>query len=217
MAEVLHEAFLMVNAIPTFFLILSLLYWLIVILGLIDMNMLDFEVETPEAEVEIDVDVDADVETEVSISWMNNILTFFNIGKVPFMIFFTFFALSCWVASILMNYYVNPMNSFFFSLLLFIPNFISSLFVAKFVTIPFVKIFEKLADESLALKNAVGKKCIVIIPVSPNKMGQAEIKDNGTVLRINAISDSHSFEKGSEALVIDFIKEKNQYLIETYN
>jgi len=206
MIQVYEAAFSTVNIVPSFLLLLCLLYWLIVILGMIDMNVLDFDVETPEA----------DVDGEISIAWMNNVLSFFNIGKVPFMVFLTFFSLSLWVVSIMLNYYVNYTNAVWFSVLLLIPNFLGSLFVAKFTTYPFVKMFAKLENDADNIKNAIGKECIITLPTGPEKIGQAEINKEGTVLKINVISEEMTLQKGEKALVIDFRKEKNLYLVEAY-
>ncbi|RMG67737.1 MAG: hypothetical protein D6722_12680, partial [Bacteroidetes bacterium] len=87
---------------------LMVVYWLTVIIGAIDLDFLDFDVD-----VDTDVDVDAEVDTEVEVDgeadgaggvsgagWFLTTASFFNLGSVPFMIFMSFLCLSLWVGSV---------------------------------------------------------------------------------------------------------------------
>lgn len=50
------------NIIPTALVVFVLLYWLVVILGAIDIDFFDFDV---------DPDAEADVDGEISVTWLN--------------------------------------------------------------------------------------------------------------------------------------------------
>ena len=92
MNELLHAAVAPPNLLPTGLLVFVLLYWLTVILGLIDFKSLDLEVA---------VDADSDLELgpdttdghlghhagEAGVSFLNHALAFFNLGRVPLMVF----------------------------------------------------------------------------------------------------------------------------------
>ncbi len=88
MTELLAFAFSGVNIIPTILLIFTILYWLIVIVGVIDIDALDF-----------DFDVDGDVELE----GLASVLSFFNIGHMPLMVFITFFTIPLWMVTLITN------------------------------------------------------------------------------------------------------------------
>jgi hypothetical protein len=81
MNELLNLIFNGANAIPTGLLLFIFLYWIIVIIGLVDTEFLDFDLDIDgEPEFEIEGGVSGDV------SWLNNVLSFFNLGRIPFMI-----------------------------------------------------------------------------------------------------------------------------------
>ncbi|MDX5347535.1 MAG: hypothetical protein LPK19_09840, partial [Hymenobacteraceae bacterium] len=131
--ELFEAAFASVNIIPTALLVFVLIYWVAVILGLLDIDLFNLEIE-------VDTELDVDADGAGSIVWLNSVLAFFNLGRVPFMLFVTFVAVPFWAFSILLNYYVT--YSFpWIGFLLLIPAFIGSLFVSKILTTPFVKMF----------------------------------------------------------------------------
>lgn len=223
MKELFEAAFSGLNIIPTGLLIFALLYWLVVMLGFVHVDAIDLDV---------DVDSDTDAHTVLlsdmhgdgnhgnvaqqaaySISWFNHVLAFFNLGQIPLMLFLSFLALPMWVISILINHYLGN-TSFLFSLLLLIPNFVVSLFIAKVLTTPFVKVFSYLYKDP-DQEVVVGKVCTVLLPASHEKVGQAVVKNNGTVLMLNVkTAEGIQLDKGSNALVISFQKDKNCYLIQ---
>ncbi|MBJ6118115.1 DUF1449 family protein [Pontibacter sp. BT310] len=207
MSELLQAAFSSVNIIPTAFLVFVLLYWLSVIFGFLDLDFLNTDVE---AEVEVDVDGIS------SVSWLNSALAFFNLGKVPLMVFLTFWALPLWVISILANHYLNN-NYELLGLMYLIPSLIVSLFVAKVLTAPFVKIFAALEKEHDSSATIIGQVCTVILPADTMELGQATVKTSGSPLLLNVkTTQGRSLKKGETALVIEYNTENKYYLIEPY-
>ena len=93
MKEIIEAAFSPVNIIPTILLLFVLFYWIIVIVGVINMDFLDVDVDM-DADIDLDVDVDADIDVDTdmdidahtdidpgaSISWLNHVLVFFGLG-----------------------------------------------------------------------------------------------------------------------------------------
>jgi len=217
MKEVFDLSFSLVNLIPSALLVFILIYWLSVIVGVIDLNFFDIDVD-----VHADFDVDAGhvdalaADTQISVGWLNAVLAFFNLGYVPFMVFLSFVILPMWLISVVLNYYIGN-NSFLIGLVLLIPNFIFSLFIAKFATIPFIKIFKKLDNEMKTNENLIGKTCEVVLPVSSKKIGQVEVMHNNSPIRLNAITVAGvELLKGETALVIDYLEDKQVYLVEPY-
>lgn len=213
MIELLNASLSAVNIIPTILLAFILIYWLTVIIGVIDLDTLDFDLDI---DVDADVDVDIDVDADLNVHGLTSVLSFFNIGHMPFMIFLSFLVMPMWVMSVWANHLVGN-SSFWLSLAILIPIIIVSLFVAKILTTPFAKFYMKLRKEDEAV-NPIGKRCKILLTVKGDSIGQAEIKVDGTSILINAMANKGiEIQKGETALVIKHITDKNYYLIEPYN
>jgi hypothetical protein len=206
MTELLEASFSSVTIIPTAFLVFVLLYWVAVIFGLLDLDFLDIELEK---------DVSADGVS--SVAWLNNVFAFFNLGKVPFMIFLTFLVLPFWALSILANYYLNN-DSALLGIAYLLPAFIGALFISKFLTIPFVKIFAAMEIEHESTASIIGQVCTVLLPASTAELGQASVKTKGAPLLLNVKTTAgFNLNKGEMGLVVEYNTENNYYLIEPYN
>lgn len=208
MTELLQTATAAPNIIPTALLAFVLLYWLSVIIGLADLDLFHFQVET-----EIGSDGPGG---ETSVAWLNNVLGFFNMGKVPFMVFMSFLALPLWTISILDSYYLSflPQSILF---LLLIPALFFSLFIAKILTAPFVKMFAALEKEHDSSITIIGQVCTVLLPASEVAIGQAAIKTGGAPLILNVkTTNNRELKKGETGLVIDYKPDRNYYIVEPY-
>src|SRR5690606_23128689 len=122
-----HHAFSPQNLLATFILSFCIVYWLIVIVGAIDVDMIDFDVDV---DTDVDVDVDGGDAGESGVAWLNQVLAFFNLGRVPFMVWLTIVAIPLWVGSIIVSFLVQN-YSFLISLLYCIPLVIGSMILAK--------------------------------------------------------------------------------------
>lgn len=208
MKETFEASFSIVNAIPTFLLVLIMIYWITVIIGV-------FNIET--FDIDSDADTDVDVNAGDSLIWLNSALSFFNLGKIPLMIILSFFSLSLWVISILMNYYLNNL-SVLLSLVYLIPSIFVSAMITKVLTTPFVRLFAKAAGDIQNNKTLTGKICTVTLGATHEQFGQAKILIEGSSFIINVLSTEKGTElfKGETCLIIDYITEKKLYLIEPY-
>ncbi|WP_170061847.1 hypothetical protein [Hymenobacter chitinivorans] len=194
--------------LATGLLIFVLLYWLTVILGLLDFKTLDLHVEGGH-----DVPHDA----ALSVSWLNHALAFFNLGRVPLMVFLSFVALPLWAGSILLNYYAHN-TSWLLGLAFLLPLLVGSLLVAKVLTTPFVRLFATLEQDQAGATNPIGKVCTVLLPASQHHLGQAVVRTNGDTLMLNVkVASDAELLKGDTALVIDYSATGRCYLIEPYD
>ena len=205
MFELLQAAVSPPNLPPTALLVFVLLYWLTVIVGLLDVSSLD-----------LDIEVEADTD-HLSADWLNGALAFFNLGRIPLMVFLSFVALPFWAGSILANYYTGN-TSFLLGLIFLLPLFIGSLLLAKFLTLPFVKLFAVLEKDHGMGAVVIGKVCTILLPATAEKLGQAAVRIDGAPLMLNvkAASAAAELRKGDTALVIDFDAQRQVYLIEPY-
>lgn len=220
MKEILLESLNYANIVPTGFLAFTLVYWVIVLVGLLDMNTLDLDVNV-DADIDVDINTDIDVDSGLSasdsISWFNNVLIFFNLQHVPLMVFFTLWFLPTWFITINLNHFFEN-EAFVTSLAFLLPALFVSLFVAKLATMPIAKLFKNM-DADHEITDPIGKIAEVRIPIMNNKLGQATIHDlNGNVVNVNIIAQKNlEILKGSKVLILQYVERERAFLVETYN
>jgi hypothetical protein len=178
---------------------LTLLYWLVVIVGGIEHNILD-------AHFDLHTDIDADSE-----GIAEGILVFLNLRDVPIMLLFSFITLFWWAIVICLQLSFNL--TAFLSGIIQIPAIILAAFMTKAITSPFRKFFRELKGIAQPVQ-IVNKACRLITDVQPGRIGQAEIERNGASILINVKSvDGTIIHKGDDAFVVHFDKEKDLFEI----
>ncbi|MBN2663050.1 MAG: DUF1449 family protein [Bacteroidales bacterium] len=234
MVELFKYSFSLSNIIPSVFLVLILIYWGTVFIGLLDLSSFDFDIDT-HVDIDVDVDTHIDIDTHVETgsefdmnsevdasghigepNFFIKSLQFFNIGKIPFMVFLSILSLPLWTITILTNYYLG-IEKFFISLLMFIPALIVSMFLAKFISNPIAKMFKKIDAHSGVPEKFKGKTAFVRITLSEDSDGQIEIVRNGATAYLTARSISGTIETGQEVLIIDYLEEEKYFIVEPYN
>lgn len=210
MTELLQAAVLPPNLVATGLLVFVLLYWLTVIVGLLDFKTADLHLGG-----HTDLPADAGHLPGPHTDWLNGALAFFNLGRVPLMLFLSFVALPLWVGSILTNYYTGN-TSLLRGLVFLLPLLVASLFVAKVLTQPFVRLFAALEKDHDGGAVALGKVCTVLLPATADHLGQAAVRIDGAPLMLNVRTTGAPLAKGETALVIDYDTPRRCYLIEPY-
>lgn len=197
------------NFIVTLLFLVIVLYWLVVLFGAIDFDVIDFDLD-------VDVDADADVDGNSSnIFGLNKVLTFFNLGKIPFMVFLTFLVIPWWFATVIINHFFG-FTSFVPGLLVLIPAFFGSLFVAKILTTPFVKIFAAL-DKGNVEQDILGTIGEVHIRATEERTGQGEFKLGGAFLNLKIRSKSGELNVGEKVMITNDKMKGEYYIVERYN
>jgi len=203
-----------INLFLTGLLAICLLYWLLVIIGGIGVDSLDFDFD-----VDVDLDIDADVDSELNVSGGSGFLSmlqFFNFGRLPMMLIFSVLFLFMWAIAIFSSN-ILPGNSALISAVLLIPNFIVSLFFTKFMTLPIVKPYHEMTKTAEAI-DYIGKQCTITLPNTDNKAGEAELFVNEISLNITVKGlDNQVFSKGEKTIIVDEIKEKKIFIIDKIN
>ncbi|QJX49037.1 hypothetical protein HMJ29_19850 [Hymenobacter taeanensis] len=214
MTELLHAAVSAPNLAPTALLVFVLLYWLTILAGILDLKTVDLDIDH-------DVDLGHHAEAhppEMGVSWLNHALTFFNLGRIPLMVFLSFVALPLWAGSILLNYYLHN-ESGLLGLALLLPLLLGSLLLAKVLTLPFVHLYAAMEKNHDGGVRPLGKVCTVLLPATAYRLGQARVQTQaGAPLMLNVLAASPTAElrKGDTALVIDYDEQRRCYLIEPY-
>jgi hypothetical protein len=218
MVELISVAFAPVNVVFTVLLLLTGLYWITVILGVLDIDLFNVDVGDSGPEIDVDADAEADLDG-LDMGIGRAILHFFYIGEVPTMILVSILVLSLWSFSILGNYYLNPRGSWLVALPIFLANLVASAFVTKLFALPLKRLYVMLNKDYNAPGDVLGRICrIVTTQVSKEKMGQAEIATKGAPILLNVLSqDEYVFHKGEEAVIVALDDQKGTYLIARVN
>lgn len=163
-------------------------YWIIVALGFLDIEVLDFDID--------DVEVG-----------LGGLLTILNIGEVPFAIWLTIFSFQMSVYSIIYNLLLDSISSFSFPgwlrflscAIIFIPL---AAFVTKLMTKPLKQVFE---IHSVKKSDFVGKECVITSSKVDERFGLGEIRISGVpqILDIRAKSED-GFVKNDKALIYEY-------------
>ncbi len=206
MAELMTLALLPVNLVFTLLLLMVILYWIIVILGVLDVDLFQIDVS----------DFDADVDVNgAGASLSGSVLHFFHVGEVPVMVLFSLLVLSLWAGSVLGNYYYNPesLPSRAFGIL--VVNVVVALVVVKALGAPLKPFYAMFNRDYNAPKPVMGSLCrITTTQVTPTDMGQAEVRTKGAPILLNVLSQQdHRFAKGDEAVVVGKNKESGIHYI----
>ncbi|MFK7786194.1 MAG: hypothetical protein AB8B56_13830 [Crocinitomicaceae bacterium] len=210
----IHIFFQASNIIVTILFLVIILYWLVVLFGVLDFDTfdVDFDVDV-DVDVDADVDVDSDVDSS-NIFGLNKILHFFNLGRVPFMIFLTFLVLPWWFGVILVNNFFG-FEGFIMGLLMTIALFFPSLFVSKILTTPFVKIFDALDKES-AHRDVLGTIGEVRIKATSSKTGQAQFKLGEAFLALDIRTNNGEANIGDKVMIVNDSKKDDYYVVEQH-
>mgnify|MGYP003885576899 CR=1 FL=1 len=219
MIQFIHFIYSAPNFIATFILSFCLLYWIIVMLGAIDMDMFDIDID-----VDVDMDADMDVDADTSgnsvagVTWLHKVLHFFNLGRIPFMIWLTIVGLITWFGVVSINYFLR-LDSFLIGVLIFIACFIVSMLVSKPIMYPLVRLFDAI-ENTEGLKNAVGQIGEVRFSNRGTQPGEVEIVHDGSHIKIYALPSSQEIKltKNQKVLVIAKSEDDDQvYIVEPYN
>lgn len=202
----IHIFFQSANIIPTILFLVIIFYWLTVLIGAVDLDTLDFDLD-------FDVDADADVDSS-NLFGLNKILVFFNLGRVPFMVFLTFLVLPWWFSTVIVNHWLG-IESFIPGLIVLFPMLILSLFAAKFLTMPFVKIFDTLDKENHE-RDILGTVGEVRISASSEKTGQGEFKLDNAFLSISIRTKEGDVKIGEKVMIVNDQHKNEYYIVERY-
>ncbi len=199
MTDLLHQAFFAVNIPLTILLILAFGYWTLVCFGIFDW---DGGGDADAGDISTADASDADVSTEAATGPLGTTLKFINVGEVPVTIVLSVFILSMWVIGVLSNHFLNN-GSVLIGLILLAPNFVASLVLTRFVTMPLKRVFRALQHEREEHETLIGKTCVVTTREAGSSHGQGEVTTDGApVLLQIRTKDGSVLARGDHALII---------------
>lgn len=219
MIELIEAAFSPVNVVFTGLLLLVVVYWVLMIIGALDIDFLNVD-----ADVHVDADVDADMDVHsqadieaggVEVGFLRSILQFFYVGKVPIMVLISVLSLSLWTISMIANHVLNPMGIGWFGLVISVANIVLSLMILKALAVPLKGVFKHFHDDPNRSKPVIGSLGRVITgDVTSERMGQVEIATKGAPTILNAMTaEGEVLHKGDEAVVLERDSKSGVYIV----
>lgn len=174
-----------------------MLYWLVVILGAVGMDSLDFD---------LDFDADADAQGGMLGAGLGfSVLKFFHVGTVPLLVLLSIFVLMLWAIGVVSYGWIGNWG-ILLQLVMLIPFAIGAVLITKALTLPLKLIFEKIQAQEEAEQHVqlIGTRCVVVSLTADRKHGQVEVATEGAPLRLNVVTGDHDtvLNKGDEAVLI---------------
>lgn len=240
MIEFLHFAFAPANAAFSILLSVVLLYWLVVAVGLLNTDFLDFDLDVDsdldldasgnggidmdvDADMDMDVDGDVDVDAHMdaqahvhaSVGMGGVLMAFFYLGRVPLTVLITILVFSTWILSMLLHNAFNPSATLGpAGLALMVLCLLGGLVAVKVVGWPFALLYKAMHANPGQIRNVKGKICVMLGSASPGRIGQAEVRTDGAPVVVNVMVDSdQELARGQEAVILRHEKKGNVFVI----
>lgn len=197
MSELIQSNFSGPMLVPSVLLGLVCLYWLFVILGAFDMELIDFD---------FDLDIEGG-ESVFDIGFVS--LRFLNLGDVPLMIWGSLFSLSFWFVSALAVERLAEgasVNSW----AIVLGSGLIAVVVTKVLTNPLRGKFSTKPPNTLA--ELMGQTCVVTAETTES-FGQAKLCTEAAPLLLNIRTHEGTLTKGTMVRIVDFDQENHLYYV----
>ncbi len=178
----IYESLRPVNLPFTVLICAIVLYWLLVIFGLADMDMLDVEAGGGIGDAGGDLG-GADA-ADTGGGFFRPISNFLALGEVPTTVVLSILISFMWLGSLILNHYYNE-GYFWKAGALLVPNFVVAALATKLLTLPLKKAVKKMNQGIMEEKSILGQTCSVLTSEVTADFGQAEIATEGAPLVIN--------------------------------
>jgi len=192
----------------TFFLLIVVLYWLVAILGLVEIDALDFDL--PEADADLDTGL-----TNANV--LAGLMLRFGLQGVPVTIILSFIALFGWfICYYVVHFLFGLVPNGLLTYLAGMPVLVGSLYIAVMITALLIKplrpLFKKATQETV--KRVLGQTAIVRTSRVDSVFGEAVLEDGGAglIFKVRSIGET-KFGKGDRVVLLEHDKEKNIYKV----
>ena len=196
--------------------ILMIFYWVLAVLGLVEIDALDFEI--PDGDVSAGLDGSDDLS---NLNVMSGLLLKLGLNGVPTTIILSVVALIGWMVCFTAVHYIFPwVPTRTLEFLIGIPVFIGSLVIAvlaaKVILGPFQPMF--LAANQIEDKKILGKVAIVRTSRVDKTFGEASVADGGAglIVKVRAYKDE-SFKHGDRVVLLEHDIDNNIYKVISEN
>lgn len=186
------------------------IYWLIGMLGIIDLDL------APDADVDLDVDLDTDVEIDAGVGGLAGLLLTFGLTSVPFTLVISIICLVSWLITVYLQFYAFSMleGGWLYYLLGSISTvvvFFISLPITGVLIRPLNGMFDSV--EATSSDNLVGRDGIIATGSVTSTFGQAKVLNEGAEILLDVRCDpQYSFTTGDKVLLIEYNQESHSYI-----
>jgi hypothetical protein len=194
---------------------IALIYWLFVLLGALDIDLLG---GGEHGGIDLNGDGIPDIvavkgaahgDHDVPEGFMAKL----GLGVVPLTISVSLIMLCGWVGSLLVMEYAAPSLGGWVKMAALPVVLIGSIVVTSIVVRPLAPVFRITSGKSN--RDYIGTTCTITTGNVDEKFGQATIEDGGTTLDIPVRCDrTGKLSRGDKALIIDFDETRQAYLVE---
>jgi len=187
------------------------IYWLVGMLGLID---LDFA-----GDIEVEADIDGDI--DVNVGGLTGLFLTFGLTGVPFTLVISIIILICWLISFYLQFYLLTWlpDGWLYYLMGAISNFVVfliSLPITAMVIRPLKGMFKSV--ETATSNHLVGKEATVATGKVTTTFGQARVFNEGAEILLDVRCDpEHSLSMGDKGLLIKYLTDSHTYIIAPYS
>jgi len=199
------------TVIFTLLFIICLLYWLVAILGFIDLDFLHLD-HLSHANVEIDLHHDLS-----SADALAGLMLRFGLYGVPLIIIISLITLFGWFfCYYIVHYLFRFIPDGFMHFLAGIPVLAFAFYLAILITSQLIKplrpLFKK--AEQHMVKKILGQIATVRTSRVDNNFGEAILEDGGAglILKVRTIGDE-IFKKNDSVVLLEYLEEKNVYRV----
>lgn len=181
------------------------IYWLIGLLGLID---LDFSGDS---------DLDLDSDTDISLDGFTGLLLTFGLTGIPFTLVISIIVLICWLISFytqlyLLSWLPSGWLYYLVGALSSLAIFFISLPLTGLLIKPLKGMFSRV--ETANSNTLLGKDATIATGTVSESFGQARLFNEGAELLLDVrCSSEHTLKKGDRVLLIEYLKETHTYTV----
>lgn len=196
----------------TFFLAVTVLYWLVAVLGFVNIDILDFDI--PDADGTLDVNSGGELSNPDVLA---GLMLRFGLHGVPVTIIISLISLFGWLTCYYLVHFLLPFEaSTMFRYLLGIPAVIGSLYIGVMITAQLIKPLRPLfrRAQQQTVKEILGQTAIVRTSRVDKGFGEAILEDGGAGLILKVRSAGEEiFGKDDRVVLLEHIKEENVYRV----
>lgn len=179
------------NAVMTIISGLLVIYWMFAFLSGTFLSEWDW---SPEVDTDVDMSIEGSQDSLEGAdiggpTMMDQILSFINVGKVPFMLILSILQFISWILTLLTSSFVDMESWGIASLLILIPAFLLSYLLTRLVTNPLTKIYAEMGYKGETQIEIIGMNAIMRSSIEGDKIGAAEITHKTELIRINVKSE----------------------------
>lgn len=208
MSQFLDSAFTGPPLPATILLMLVMGYWVLVIVGMVDLDALDLDLD-----LDLDVDADADFggALESALSFGMLPLRWLNLGRVPLMLWISVFALAFWLTSVLWDTPAGRENGWNMAAVI-IRNGAIALLACKLLTQPLRGVFNT-GTNVVGGEDLLGLECFGTTRITEDR-GQAKLETGrGAPLLLSVRCEYGEMQKGERAEIIGYDVERDIYFV----